>query len=151
MKRSLSFYMVGLVILVAIALIFATSIFLRSIYLDGALNRARTVSENVNAFGAWVSQYGRVYVKDGHNNSYLGHEAIRTVKSNSGWLPGSRLSEEDTDTLSLYSKNPALAQREFSEIVQKSEAKAKFRLTNNNVMNLDSSVSPNSKRVAVTR
>jgi HAMP domain-containing protein len=135
MKRSLSVYMFGLVVIVAIAVAFATFIFLRAIYLDGAVNRARTVSDNVNAFGAWVSQYSRVYVKDGRNNSYLAHEAYRTLKSGSAWTTGTALSEDEIDTLSLYSKNPALAQREFSEVVQKSEAKAKFRLTSHNVMN----------------
>jgi len=135
MKRSLSFYMLGLVILVAIALVFAASIFLRAIYIDGAVNRARTVSDNVNAFGNWVSQYGRVYVKDGSNNSYLSHEAYRLVKNSSTWSGGNKLSDEDVDTMSLYSKNPALAQREFSEAVQTSSAKAKFRLTSHNVMN----------------
>jgi len=137
MKRSLSFYMIGLVIAVAIAVTFATSILLKAMYLDGAVNRARTVSDNVNAFGAWVSQYGRVYVKDGRNNSYLGHEAYRTLKATNATAFAQTMptSEDDMDTLSLYSKNPALAQREYSEAVSKSEAKAKFRLTNHNVMN----------------
>lgn len=137
MKRSLSFYMIGLVIAVAITVTFATSILLKAMYLDGAINRARTVSDNVNAFGAWVSQYGRVYVKDGRNNSYLGHESYRTIKpNNTGSLsPTTQVTEDDIEILNLYSKNPALAQREFSEAVSKSEAKAKFRLTSHNVMN----------------
>jgi methyl-accepting chemotaxis protein len=35
----------------------------------------------------------------------------------------------------FYSKNPALAQREFSEVVEKSGSPAKFRVTSHNFMN----------------
>jgi HAMP domain-containing protein len=35
----------------------------------------------------------------------------------------------------FYSKNPALAQREFSEVVARSASPSKFRLTSHNVMN----------------
>ncbi len=147
MKRSLTFYMTCLVILVAIALAFAASFFAKAIYIDGVVNRARTVSENVNAFGAWVSKYGRVYVKDGSNNSYLGHEMYKTLKPSSSALTEGKLTDDDLETLNLYSKNPALAQREFSEAVQKSEAKAKFRLTSHNVMNLANSPDEFEKKV----
>ena len=37
--------------------------------------------------------------------------------------------------VNFYSKNPALAQREFSEVVEHSASPAKFRLTSHNVMN----------------
>src|SRR6266576_165452 len=99
MKRSLTFYMICLVILVAISLGFATSIFVKALYIDGAVNRARTVSENVNAFGAWVSQYGRVYVKDGKNNSYLGHDMLKTIKPSSMALTEGKISDDDVEAI----------------------------------------------------
>ena len=39
------------------------------------------------------------------------------------------------DLWHFYSKNPALAQREFSEVVEKSSSPAKFRMTSHNFMN----------------
>ena len=44
--------------------------------------------------------------------------------------PGAKLTPVD-----FYSKNPALAQREFSEAVERSPSPSKFRLTSHNVMN----------------
>ena len=38
-------------------------------------------------------------------------------------------------TVNFYSKNPALAQREYSEVVEHSASPAKFRMTSHNVMN----------------
>ncbi len=39
------------------------------------------------------------------------------------------------DVWHFYSKNPALAQREYSEVVEKSSSPAKFRVTSHNFMN----------------
>jgi hypothetical protein len=97
---------------------------LESVYRNELKAQAETVADNVDAFGSWVSQYGRVWVRD-DNKSYLGQVTLQT--SPEGGVPA--------DQWHFYSKNPALAQREFSEVVEKSTSPAKFRMTSHNFMN----------------
>jgi hypothetical protein len=97
---------------------------LESVYRSELKAQAETVADNVDAFGSWVSQYGRVWVKD-DNKSYLGQ--VTLVTAGDGAVPA--------DQWHFYSKNPALAQREFSEVVEKSTSPAKFRMTSYNFMN----------------
>jgi HAMP domain-containing protein len=117
------------VFLVAIGMVAAAFyMILDRIYLNQLKSQAETVADNVDAFGTWVAQYGRVWVKD-DARSYLGH------------LPAYQMEEGVAATASglkpvhFYSKNPALAQREFSEVVARSASPSKFRLTSHNVMN----------------
>lgn len=97
------------------------------VYINQLKNQAETVADNVEAFGSWVAQYGRVWVKD-DDRSYLGHEVL--LQSDGPDPKTAKLTP-----VNLYSKNPALAQREFSEAVERSASPAKFRLTSHNVMN----------------
>lgn len=97
---------------------------LASVYENELKAQAATVADNVDAFGSWVSQYGRVWVKD-DNKSYLGQVTLQT--SPDAAVPA--------DQWHFYSKNPALAQREYSEVVEKSTSPAKFRMTSHNFMN----------------
>jgi methyl-accepting chemotaxis protein len=97
---------------------------LESVYRNELKAQAETVADNVDAFGSWVSQYGRVWVKD-DNRSYLGQ--VTLLNTADGAPPA--------DQWHFYSKNPALAQREFSEVVEKSASPAKFRMTSHNFMN----------------
>src|SRR6267142_4693622 len=61
------------VFLVALALVCAAFyLILDRIYLNQLESQAETVADNVDAFGTWVAQYGRVWVKD-DARSYLGH------------------------------------------------------------------------------
>lgn len=94
---------------------------LQNVYKEELKSQAKTVVANVEAFGAWVSRSGRIWVKDG-SQDYLSAEAV---------LPA----EGEGDTYHFYSKNPALATREFSEVVAQSPSPAKFRMTSHNVMN----------------
>src|ERR1700737_3749081 len=99
---------------------------LDNVYRTELKSQAETVADNVDAFGSWVSQYGRVWVKD-DNKSFLGQVTLVSAPDGSGAAP--------TDMWHFYSKNPALAQREFSEVVEKSASPAKFRMTSHNFMN----------------
>ena len=118
----------ALVFLVALALVGAASwLILERVYLNQLKSQAETVADNVDAFGNWVAQYGRVWVKD-NDKSYLGHLPLFQDEDTTGTAP--KLTAVD-----FYSKNPALAQREFSEVVEHSASPAKFRLTSHNVMN----------------
>jgi methyl-accepting chemotaxis protein len=86
------------------------------------------VADNVDAFGSWVSQYGRVWVRD-NDKSFLGQVTLVSAPDPSG------ATAPPNDLWHFYSKNPALAQREFSEVVEKSDSRAKFRVTSHNFMN----------------
>jgi hypothetical protein len=122
------------VFLLALALVGAAFyLILDRIYVNQLKSQAETVADNVDAFGSWVAQYGRVWVK-GDDKSYLGHASLLQPEEGTpeGTIPppGSKLTPVD-----FYSKNPALAQREFSEAVERSPSQSKFRLTSHNVMN----------------
>jgi Protein of unknown function (DUF3365) len=100
------------------------------VYHNQLKSQAETVADNVDAFGSWVAQYGRVWVKD-NDKSYLGHMPLlqKTVAS------GDAGANSALAAVNFYSKNPALAQREYSEVVEKSSSHAKFRMTSDNFMN----------------
>ena len=95
---------------------------LESVYHSQLKAQAETVADNVDAFGSWVSQYGRVWVRD-NDSSYLGQVTLVAAPD-----PAQAASAADGAATALwhfYSKNPALAQREFSEVVEKSASPAK--------------------------
>jgi HAMP domain-containing protein len=122
------------VFLLALTLVGAAFyLILDRIYVNQLRSQAETVADNVDAFGSWVAQYGRVWVKD-DNKSYLGHASLLQPEEGTpdGTVPaaGTKLTPVE-----FYSKNPALAQREFSEAVERSPSQSKFRLTSHNVMN----------------
>lgn len=115
-------------VLFALALILiggAYYLVLREVYYSELHRQARGMADNVAAFGKWVSQYGRVWVKNDSNTKFLSQ--ISFVE------PG--IGDVSKPPINFYSKNPALAQREFSEVVAKSTASAKFRITSDNWMN----------------
>ena len=97
---------------------------LDSVYRIELKSQAETVADNVDAFGSWVSQYGRVWVKD-DNKSFLGQVTLASLPADAG----AAVAQSPPDLWHFYSKNPALAQREFSEVVEKSSSPAKFRMT----------------------
>jgi Protein of unknown function (DUF3365) len=101
---------------------------LESVYRNELKSQAETVADNVDAFGSWVSQYGRVWVRD-DNKSFLGQVTLVSAPDPSA------AAQPPADVWHFYSKNPALAQREFSEVVEKSNSPAKFRVTSHNFMN----------------
>jgi len=103
---------------------------LDSVYRNELKSQAETVADNVDAFGSWVAQYGRVWVRD-NDKSFLGQVTLVNAPD-----PATAASATPpNDVWHFYSKNPALAQREFSEVVEKSTSSAKFRVTSHNFMN----------------
>ena len=102
---------------------------LDSVYRTELKSQAETVADNVDAFGTWVSQYGRVWVRD-NDKSFLGQVTLVNAPDAAGTGASA-----PADVWHFYSKNPALAQREFSEVVEKSNSSAKFRVTSHNYMN----------------
>lgn len=97
---------------------------LRQVYYSALQSQASSIADNVDAFGKWVSQYGRVWVRDKADTRFLSQVTFHGT-------PGA----QSVEPVNFFSKNPALAQREFSEVVAKSPARAKFRMTSDNWMN----------------
>jgi len=95
---------------------------LQNIYQAELRSQAATVVANVEAFGTWVAKHGRVWVKGDSEASFLSKVELQDP-------------HQANATSMFYSKNPALAQREFSEVVALSSSPAKFRMTSHNVMN----------------
>lgn len=99
------------------------------VYKGEIINRARTVADSVGHFGKWVAQYKGVWVRNDAKGNFLTEEAFpKPIKVDA---PAPSV----PDLIKFFSKNPALAQRELSEIVEKSDSKAKFRMTSDNPMN----------------
>ena len=119
----------AIVFLLALTLVGAAFyLILDRIYVNQLKSQAETVADNVDAFGSWVAQYGRVWVKD-DDKSFLGHVSLLQPEDPVAGAAGK------LNPVEFYSKNPALAQREFSEAVERSPSPSKFRLTSHNVMN----------------
>src|SRR5262245_5300855 len=128
-KRSLStqFALVFLAMVILVGAAFYR--ILDRIYLSQLKRQAETVADNVDAFGTWVAQYGRVWVKE-NDKSYLGHLPLFEIEEEPSASP-----KMAYKPIHFYSKNPALAQRELSEVIDRSASPAKFRMTSHNVMN----------------
>lgn len=111
------------ILLFLILLLVGSSSFLvvRNVYFEQLRSQGRNIADNVEAFGTWVARYGRVWVRE-DNDSFLGHMEVSSLQNRD-------------HVINFYSKNPALAQREFSEIVQSLPIRAKFRMTSHNYMN----------------
>lgn len=125
LNRSITTQFTIVFVLALLLVIASFYLVLDSVYRNELKSQAETVADNVDAFGSWVSQYGRVWVRD-DNKSYLGQ--VTLVSAPDG-------TDAPADVWHFYSKNPALAQREFSEVVEKSASPAKFRVTSHNFMN----------------
>jgi hypothetical protein len=128
LKRSITVQFTIVFVLALLLVVGSFFLVLDSVYRNELKSQAETVADNVDAFGSWVSQYGRVWVRD-DNKSFLGQVTLVGAPD-----PASAAAPP-ADVWHFYSKNPALAQREFSEVVEKSASPAKFRVTSHNFMN----------------
>lgn len=133
-ESSINFRFFLIVLLVLGLLGTASYLIMEKVYRVQLRNQASTVADNVQSFGQWVANYGRIWVESDTQTSFLGNKNVIDVKAlpdleriPSNWLQ-SRAS-------TMYSKNPALAQREFSEVAWDSSSPAKFRMTSENYMN----------------
>lgn len=126
-----------------------------------ALQRGRTVADMVDAFGAWASQYRGIWVRSDPADqtlkvgNFLEHRitskatpeaaaAAAAAASSGAPLPPPTyetkgLAQSDIAAIStsgaFHSKNPALVQRELSEVVSASASAEKFRMTSDRFFN----------------
>jgi HAMP domain-containing protein len=118
----------------------------QSIVVSQTVNECRSVADMAEHIGKWASQYGGMHAKTtGPNSPLPGTYLLRAVyaanPSDKSQLAGSQVSDF-SDALaalsradSYYWKNPALIQREISDIAAVSPSKAKFRITAKSVLN----------------
>jgi Protein of unknown function (DUF3365) len=132
LNRSITTQFTIVFVLALLLVIGSFYLVLDSVYRVQLKSQAETVADNVDAFGSWVSQYGRVWVKD-NDKSFLGQVTLASLPADPA--AAAAVTPNAPDLWHFYSKNPALAQREFSEVVEKSTSPAKFRMTSHNFMN----------------
>jgi hypothetical protein len=109
----------SLIFLLAILMVFgAFLIGMQSLKVQQLRNEATAVAEQVVSFRAWIANFGVVWVdkQPADFPDFLGKR-------------------EDVHGNSLFSKNPALATRELSNIVGKSATRATFRVTSDQYRN----------------
>lgn len=135
----------GLIAVVAVA----GSILSSSIVTSQVLNEGRSVADMAEHIGKWASQYGGIHVKTTSTNpkfpgSYLekyvyavgaGPAAVNQQPVKGSALAPSAVVMSDMRADNYFWKNPALVQREVSDISLASPAKAKFRMTARSVLN----------------
>lgn len=137
-----------LLLLTAIALgTFASYRIGDKIYVAEARNQARTVADMVQNVGAWATQYNGVWVKSNPTDakfnvgSYLEREAAApkpdapAAPAQPATLDQAYAMLTENGTVAYHRKNPALVQRELSDVTQASPARAKFRMTSDKFMN----------------
>jgi len=124
-KISISAKFIALFLLIVGLNALAYYFMLQNIYQQELKSQAKTVVSNVESFGAWVAKNGRVWVREGSKESFLSQELYKVSCDG----------DDAQNYIHFYSKNPALAQREFSEVVAQSSSPAKFHMTSQNVMN----------------
>ena len=75
LNRSITTQFAIVFVLALLLVIGSFYLVLDSVYRNELKSQAETVADNVDAFGSWVSQYGRVWVRD-DNKSYLGQVTL---------------------------------------------------------------------------
>lgn len=109
----------SLIFLTAVAMVLgAFLIGMQSLKVQQLRNEAIAVAEQVVSFRAWIANYGVVWVdkQPPGFGDFLGKT-------------------EDVHGTAFFSKNPALATRELSNIVSKSATRATFRVTSDQYRN----------------
>lgn len=129
-----------------------------TIYVNEARNQARTVADMVENVGTWASQYKGIWVKNDTKDAgfkvgdYLEREVAyprpavaasapaqgavaKLVATKPAALTQDELDELESALAAYHRKNPALVQRELSDVTQASPSQAKFRMTSDKFMN----------------
>jgi HAMP domain-containing protein len=143
-NSSLIFRFSGLFLVVVGLLGLAYYMLLREVYYAELHRQAASTADNVEAFGNWVAQYGRIWVKDKPNTSYLSRvqygarqptaEVDGAMQTQTADAATGTPAAVTPDSVEYFSKNPALVQRELSEVVGRSFSRAKFHMTSDNWM-----------------
>ena len=122
---------------------FPAIFFAKSIYSNEQVQQARTVANMVEMIGKWAAQYKGIWIKEAKGevvdlNSHLDTLAVNLVNQDNSLTD----QESVQETLNFHLKNPALVQREISDLMKNDNAKTSFRITSDKYMNPKNS--PNS-------
>lgn len=142
----------------------AGSLIAQSIVVSQTVNESRSVADMAEHIGRWASQYGGVHIKrQGLDTANLGSYLQRSVyaenEADTAALTaalatpalltpkGGKISIKDelaaVKRMEAYHwKNPALIQREVSDIAATSSSLAKFRITSKTVLNKNNAPTP---------
>ncbi len=83
LNRSITTQFTIVFVLALLLIVGSFYLVLDSVYRNELKSQAETVADNVDAFGSWVSQYGRVWVRD-DPKSYLGEVTLVNAPDASG-------------------------------------------------------------------
>ena len=116
-----------------------------SLVVSQTLKQGRAIAQMVEHIGKWGSKYGGVHVRTAAGSatpgSYLERRAYSASAADHAMLSGTRIGSAGAELSALsraeayYWKNPALIQREISDISVASSSGAKFRITARSVLN----------------
>ena len=142
-----------LLLLLLVTLAVAASVVGRALVVSQTLNESRSVADMAEHIGTWGSRYGGVAVRVTDANriapgTYLERYAYAVSPADLRTFAGARLDSYSAEmqhagrTEAYYSKNPALIQREISDIAAESPSRAKFRMTARTVLNPNNAPTP---------
>jgi len=152
-RRSLSVQFLVLVLAMVGAGAFTAYELAKMVYMAELRSQARATIDMAENVGVLVSQYKGIWVKTTpvDDPKYVGDYLERMPVTKRPEAPPvyptmDKLSIQaaaqiqaqlpDIEVASFHSKNPALVQRELSEVTERSKARAKFRMTSDNFMNM---------------
>lgn len=128
----------------------------QSVVVSQTVNESRSIADMTEHIGRWASQYGGVHIKkDGDDTNGLGYALKKYSYAASATdvtalfapddkrpnIVGQKVNSVAEEIAALnrietyHWKNPALIQREISDIAAASTSKAKFRITAKSVLN----------------
>lgn len=114
-----------------LAAVVAAAVFVgQSVIISQTTNEARSVADVVEHIGKWSTQYKGLWIKSTDNDVKPG-TFLRKIEHNEA--PEGK----DPIKAEYHWKNPALIQREISDIAAQSTAPVKFRMTAKTVFNPD--------------
>ncbi len=144
-------YLFMLLLIVGLMIILSLTL-ARDINVSAKLNEARTVTDMVENIGTWSSQYKGIWVRKESTDTkinvgdFLNQEygtapesvaSTATATATASVINPNSSADIIVSSTTFHQKNPALIQREMSQITEKSSAKAKFRMTSDKFMNPD--------------
>jgi hypothetical protein len=108
----------------------------QSVYQTEQLNQARTVANMVEHIGKWASQYRGVWIKEAKGQAIdLGSHLDTLTVSVANRDNSVATTEQIETTLDFHLKNPALIQREISDLMTQNKDSTSYRITSDKFMN----------------
>lgn len=112
----------------------------QSIYEKDQLNQARTIANMVEHIGQWASQYRGIWIKEAKGDAVdLGSHLDTLTVALANEDNSVTSAENMATTLDFHLKNPALIQREISDLMSANKQNSSYRITSDKYMNTKNS------------